>query len=136
MSIFIRSPSILQYPTADNLWAAVVAFEGYPLKTTSGLEFSYRFKVNRHGRPGNELQISRKAKTITRSSVEMALTMVIDKNKPLPVRMTTPKELGVFGASYIYPLFIRLGLVEHVGSNRRGGRKKKSKPGSDGELEK
>ncbi|MDO5548131.1 MAG: hypothetical protein Q4F79_06540 [Eubacteriales bacterium] len=29
--------------------------------------------------------------------------------------------------SYIYPLFIRLGLVEHIGSNQRGGPRKGSK---------
>lgn len=41
--------------------------------------------------------------------------------------MITPRGLGVFGVSYIYPLFIRLGLVEHIGSNQRGGPRKGSK---------
>lgn len=108
-------------PNVENLWACVVAFENYPLKTVSGLEFTYSFKLNRRGEKGNEIVVSRKEKTITRSSVEKAFAVVIAAGE-LSVRMSTPKELGVFGASYIYPLFVRLGLVEHVES---GGERKK-----------
>lgn len=104
--------------TADNLWAAVIVFENYPFKTISGLPFTYSFKPNRYGKKGNELCISRKEKTITRSSIEVAFDKVMERGK-IPARMTTPKELGVFGASYIYPLFIRFGLVEHVESSKR-----------------
>lgn len=103
------------------LWEAVVAFENYPLKTTSGLDFSYTFKTNRLGEKGNEIRVSRKEKTITRSTVEMAFDKVMEKRQSgeLPVRMSSPKELGVFGASYIYPLFIRFGLIEHIGKRRQ-----------------
>jgi hypothetical protein len=62
--------------------------------------------------------VSRKEKTITRSSVEIAFRKVIDRNEPLPVAMSSPKELSVFGASYIYGLFIRLGLVKHTGKSK------------------
>lgn len=117
--------SILADVNAENLWSCILAFEHYPFTTTSGLPFTYTFKPNRHGQPGNEIVVSRKEKTITRSSVEKALSVVIGKNEPLPVKMSTPKELGVFGASYIYPVFIRFGLVEHIGSNQRGGRRPK-----------
>jgi len=86
-------------PNGENLWDCIVAFEGYPFKTTSGLEFSYSFKLNRRGEKGNEIVVSRKEKSITRSSVEMALEKVMDMGE-LPAKMTTPKELGVFGASY------------------------------------
>lgn len=110
----------------DALWNCIVAFAGYSQKTTSGLKHSCSFKLNRHGQQGNELKISRKSKTITRSSIEMALAAVVKLEKDgYPVKMTTPKEPGVFGASYIYPLFIRFGLVEHIGSDKRGGRRKK-----------
>lgn len=115
-------------PNKENLWAAVVAFENYPLKTTSGLNYIYSFKLNRHGEKGNELCVSRKSKTITRSSIEIAMASVVNLSQHngygFPVRLSTPKELKVFGASYIYPLFIRFGLVEHIGSHRRGGRRK------------
>lgn len=104
-------------PCAENLWKTVAAFEGYPLKTSSGLDFTYEFKKNRHGEKGNEIVVSRKEKTITRSSIEIAFRKVIDRNEPLPVAMSSPKELGVFGASYIYGLFIRLRLVRHTGKS-------------------
>lgn len=44
--------------------------------------------------------VSRKEKTITRSSVEKALAVVMAAGD-IPVKMTTPKELNVFGASYM-----------------------------------
>lgn len=118
--------------TTDALWQAILAFESYSFSTTSGLPFTYEFKLNRRGEKGNEIVVSRKEKTITRSSVEKALAVVMDKNEPLPVKMSTPKELNVFGASYIYPLFIRFGLVEHIGSHQRGGPRKGSKRRSMG----
>lgn len=109
----------------ENLWECIVVFENYPFKTISGLDFTYIFKLNRYGKKGNEILVSRKAKTITRSSVEIAFDKVMETGA-LPVKMATPKELNVFGASYIYPLFIRFGLVEHTGDHRRGGRRKKT----------
>lgn len=113
----------------ENLWVCFTVFENYPFTTSSGLPFTYSFKLNRHGTKGNEIVVSRKAKTVTRSSVEMALAAVVKlgQEKGYPVKMSTPKELNVFGASYIYPLFIRFGLVEHIGSDNRGGRGKRSK---------
>lgn len=52
-------------PTAENLWAALLLFQSCPFHTAKGLEFSYTIK-------GGELFVSRKEKSITRSSVEMA----------------------------------------------------------------
>lgn len=110
----------------EALWRAVLAYENCPMQTTSGLSFSYTFKPNRRGEKGNEILVSRKEKTIARSSVEVALARVAELAQGhYPVRLATPKALGVFGASYIYPLFIRLGLVEHIGGCHRGGRRKK-----------
>lgn len=107
------------------LWDAIVAFENYPLKTASGLDFSYTFKSNRRGEKGNEILVSRKEKTITKSSVEMAFDKVMEKcqSGEFPVKMSTPKELGVFGASYIYPVFIRFGLIKHIGKSRQKRKK-------------
>ena len=120
--------TLLQNPTPDSLWQAILAFESYPFTTTSNLPFTYSIKVNRRGLPGNEIIVSLKEKSITWSSVEKALDVVIEKSGgEFPVKMSTPKELNIFGASYIYPVFIRLGLIEHVGSNKRGGPRKGSK---------
>ena len=55
--------------------------------------------------------------------MEKALETVMSKGE-MPA---TPKEVNIFGASYIYPLFIRFRLVDHIGSHQRGGTRKGSK---------
>ena len=37
-------------PSADNLWNAIVAFQGYPFKTSKGLSFTYKVKCFLPGR--------------------------------------------------------------------------------------
>ena len=51
--------------------------------------------------------IDRKEKSVTRSSVELAYQKAQELG-----RVTGPKQLGVFGASYLYPVFVRLRIVE------------------------
>jgi len=95
-------------PGMDNLWDAMLAFAGYPFKTSNGLVFTYEMKKNRHGDPGNELLFSRKEKTITRSTVAKAYEKALE----LGGEVSGPKKLGTFGASYIYPVFLRLGVIK------------------------
>ena len=84
----------------ENLWKAVEVFQGYEFKTSKGLSFSYKVK-------GGELFFSRKEKSITRATVEMAYKRVLEMNG----EVEGPKKLGVFGASYLYPVFVRLGVI-------------------------
>ncbi|MCD8007801.1 MAG: hypothetical protein LUF68_02500, partial [Clostridiales bacterium] len=86
-------------PTAENLWAALLLFQSCPFHTAKGLEFSYTIK-------GGELFVSRKEKSITRSSVEMAFRRALALGE-----VSGPKKLGVFGAAYLYPVFLRLGVI-------------------------
>ncbi|MCD8191017.1 MAG: helix-turn-helix domain-containing protein [Clostridiales bacterium] len=86
-------------PTAENLWEALLLFQSCPFHTAKGLEFSYTIK-------GGELFVSRKEKSITRSSVEMAFRRALALGE-----VSGPKKLGVFGASYLYPVFLRLGVI-------------------------
>ncbi len=53
------------------------------------------------------MKVDRKNKSITRSSVEIAYQKVLE----LEGIVTGPKKLGVFGASYLYPVFIRIGVI-------------------------
>lgn len=85
----------------DTLWTALVAFAGHPFSTAKGLEFTYRVK-------GYEIFVDRKEKSITRSSVELAYRRALE----LEGNVTGPKKLGIFGASYLYPVFIRLGIIK------------------------
>lgn len=52
--------------------------------------------------------VDRKEKSITRSSVEMAYLKALEMDGVV----TGPKKLGVFGASYLYPVFVRLGVIK------------------------
>lgn len=104
------------------LWRCVVIFQNYPF-TTSGrngkgaVEFSYCVsKESSHGGRhykgesvpgfGNEIWVVidgvKKEKSISRSSVDLAFQKYL---AAAPV--SGPKQLGVFGASYLLPLFQR-----------------------------
>ena len=90
---------LAEQPTVENLWEALLLFQSCPFHTAKGLEFSYTIK-------GGELFVSRKEKSITRSSVEMAFRRALALGE-----VSGPKKLGVFGASYLYPVFLRLGII-------------------------
>lgn len=83
------------------LWSTIEIFSGYSFTTVKGLRF--RYGVN-----GNEIQINRKKKSITRSSVKVALKVILEENG----NISGQKKLGVFGASYLYPMFLRFGLID------------------------
>ena len=90
--------------TKIDLWIAVSSLQGRTYTTAKGLPFTITVK-------GNELFVSRKEKSITRATVDMAYQQVLKLQEAREV-MDGPKKLGTFGASYLYPLFIALGVIE------------------------
>ncbi len=95
----------------DKLWEAVVAFQGYPFYTASGLPYSYTLKIGRNGSYNKELLVDRRreSKTLSWSSVSLAFRSAMEKRGEVIVR---PKALGdIRGISYIYPLLYRFGLI-------------------------
>ena len=90
--------------TTTELWPAISSLRGRTFLTAKGLPFSFTVR-------GNELFISRKDKSITRATVELAYrkaVALLTSGEPVD----GPKKLGTFGASYLYPLFIALGIIE------------------------
>ena len=108
------------------LWRCVCIFSGYPYTTSgrgirSGVAYTYQvshtpsaggrhYDRNSISGYGNELWIvkdgEKREKSISRSSVELGFQKyleVIEKEGTV----TGPKKLGVFGASYLLPLFQR-----------------------------
>lgn len=110
------------------LWKAVVAFQSYPFHTSGrgsreGTKFTY--EVSKSGSAGgrhyegeqvegygNEMWITtlpdkiRKEKSISRSTVDLALRTALEKE------IKGPKALGIPGAgSYLYPMLIRFGVI-------------------------
>ncbi len=87
----------------DALWSVLVMLEGTTFETAKHLTYSYSIK-------GYEMFVSRKDKSITRSTVNLSLWNAMKLQKEgLPV--SGPKKLKTFGASYLYPIFLQIGII-------------------------
>ncbi|MDO4324082.1 MAG: HD domain-containing protein [Lachnospiraceae bacterium] len=82
------------------LWLTLTRFQNYPFYTAKNLEFSYTIK-------GNEMFVSRKDKSITRATVNLTFRNALRLGRKAP----GPKALGTFGASYLYPVFRKIGVL-------------------------
>jgi PAS domain-containing protein len=103
------------YELDEALWQVVVAYQNYKFYTKSGLMFSYVVKYKRNGEYSGELVVSRKeeSKTLTKSSIMLAFHKVLsDMKDTTPPEYKGPKAIGqIFGISYIYSLFLEIGLI-------------------------
>lgn len=77
--------------------------EGASFYTVKNLEFTYKIK-------GREMFVDRKNKSITRSTALLAFHIALEIQRR-GEKVTGPKKLGTFGASYLYPIFLKLGLL-------------------------
>ena len=84
----------------EGLWQLLQMFQGKTYFTAKGLEFTYRIH-------GGEMFVDRKTKSITRSTVMIAYRRALEQN----CFVSGPKKLGTFGASYLYPIFLWIGIV-------------------------
>ena len=90
------------------VWDRIVSLQGETFRTSgrgprAGVDFTYRIV-------GREMFIDRKSKSITQSSVLLSLERAIQVQES-EGRVSGPKKIGTFGASYLYPIFLRLGLI-------------------------
>ena len=91
------------------LWAALVQLSGCIFRTSGsdnkpGVRFTYTIPIGEDGRPADEMKISGKEKSITKASMMRAYWKV--KGQVLP----DPKAIGGSRSSYLYPIFLRLGV--------------------------
>lgn len=99
----ISGSGIPQAVLEDALWDVLVMLEGKNFETAKHLQYSYSIK-------GYEIFVSRKDKSITRATVNLSLRNAMELQKAgLPV--SGPKKLKTFGASYLYPIFLELGVI-------------------------
>ena len=106
------------------LWKTIIAFQNYPFTTSGrgarpGIKFTYTVSAEggesgKHYNGevvegyGNELIISGKERTISRSTVERAVRNALEMGRTVP----GPKALGVPGAhSYLYAMLQRFGVI-------------------------
>lgn len=103
--------NLQENPTEENLWQAIVAFQGVPFWTASGLPFQYQLKVGRNGNLNRELLIDRRehSKTLSWSSLRLAFERTLVTQKIVE----RPKALGdIRGISYVYPILWKFGLIQ------------------------
>ena len=83
------------------LWNMLIYLQGCVFFTAKGLKFTYKIK-------GGEMFVNRKSKSITRATVFITFR----KAMVLGGVVAGPKKLRTFGASYLYPVFMRIGVIE------------------------
>lgn len=81
----------------------VDSFPGLSLLYRKNLEFVYEIR-------GNEMFVNRKDKSITRASISLAFEKALELQKTEGT-VKGPKKLNCFGASYLYPVFEKLGII-------------------------
>ena len=89
----------------EKLWKELTYLQGCLFTTSKGLDFTYKIR-------GGEMFVDRKEKSITKATVMKAYGKVVE----LEGTVKGPKTLGTFGASYLYPIFVKMGLIKTAGA--------------------
>lgn len=89
--------------TVQDVWALLQAHAGETFYTSKGLPFCYQIR-------GGELFVDRRSKSITISTVANALVRIQEREAAGEL-ITGPKKIGCYGASYLYPVFLQLGII-------------------------
>ena len=92
-------------PAEIELWNNILLHQGETFTTSgrgacSGVTFTYSIH-------GSEIFVDRKEKSITRATVIRAYYRALELGV-----VTGPKKLNVFGASYLLPIFKKIGVCE------------------------
>lgn len=85
----------------EDMWKTVVSHQGEQFYTIKGLPFVYTVR-------GGECFIDRRKKSITRATFEKAYQRFAEDEER---QITGPKQLGVFGAPYIWAVFKGTGII-------------------------
>ena len=89
----------------EKLWQELTYLQGCLFTTSKGLDFTYRIR-------GGEMFVDRKEKSITKATVMKAYGKAVE----LDGFVKGPKILGTFGASYLFPIFVKMGLIKTAGA--------------------
>lgn len=91
----------------EGLWDVIGEHQGKSFLTKKGLPFTYTIK-------GGELFTDRRERSITRSTFEKAYEKLrLDRAvEDAPAKIVGPKTLNVYGAPYIWAVFMGIGLIE------------------------
>lgn len=90
----------------EALWDLLKFLQGCVFLTAKGLKFTYKIR-------GGEMFVNRKSQSITQATVFIAYNRAVELMKETG-SVTGPKQLGTFGASYLYPVFVRIGVISKL----------------------
>ena len=88
------------------LWELLEFLQGCVFLTAKGLKFTYKIR-------GGELCVNRMAKSITQATVFIAYNRAVELMKETG-SVNGSNQLGTFGASYLYPVFARIGVIRKL----------------------
>ena len=86
------------------MWSALIAFQDYPFATAHGHPFKFRVENWR-------MSFSSTEKCLERSTIEMAFMITRQEQKTVGY-VSSHKKIGTIGSSYLYPIFLRLGVCQ------------------------
>lgn len=93
----------------DNLWQVIESKQGITFFTKKGLPFTYYIK-------GGELFTDRRERSITLSTFEKAYEKLMQDctgDNP-PRRIKGPKSLNMYGAPYVWAVFLEIGFIRET----------------------
>lgn len=82
------------------------SLQGCVFFTAKKLKFTYEIR-------GGEMFVNRKSKSITQATVFRAYWKAAELMETSRA-VTGPKQLGTFGASYLYPIFKKIGIIANT----------------------
>lgn len=93
--------------TIEKLWDVIQENQGKSFLTKKGLPFTYSIK-------GGELFTDRRERSITRSTFETAYEKLVKDRtgENSPCKIVGPKTLNVYGAPYVWAVFMGIGVIE------------------------
>ena len=99
----IKQTEMTKAEQEEALWELMSRLAGCVFLTAKGLKFTYKIH-------GGEMFVNRKTKSITQATVFMAYHRAVELMEKTGI-VSGPKKLGTFGASYLYPVFVRIGVI-------------------------
>lgn len=102
----IKQTEMTKIEQEEALWELMSRLAGCAFLTAKGLKFTYKIR-------GGEMFVNRKSKSITQATVFMAYNRAVELMKETG-SVNGPKQLGTFGASYLYPVFARIGVIRKL----------------------
>lgn len=88
------------------LWNTIRVFSGYFFETAEGKRFCYNVS-------GDEILVLKSRESITRADVTIALKEILKLNGVVE----SLQNMKVPGAGYLYPVFLRFGLIRRKGES-------------------